>query len=247
MLSHPPGTSDPPTKPPGRWAISMRWHDLLFMHWPLKPQVLRPLIPPELQFDTFDGQAWIGIVPFHMNIRQRYAPPLPCLSSFAELNVRTYVSHHGRRGVWFLSLDAANPLAVKMAQWWFHLPYHHARMSVALHGDEVTYRSERSHPRATPATFEARYRPTGKPFLSTAGQLDHWLTERYTLFSADALGHVYRGDIHHAPWQLQTAEADVTASTMLQAAGIEVAQSNPLLHYSRRVDATAWTLKRLTH
>src|SRR5262245_10075958 len=115
---------------PGRpWVMAMRWHDLLFAHWPVDPAVLRPLIPASLQIDTYDGQAWIGVVPFRMTgVRPRFVPPLPGLSAFAEINVRTYVTIEQKPGVWFFSLDAANRLAVWAARLSYHLPYCFARI-----------------------------------------------------------------------------------------------------------------------
>jgi uncharacterized protein YqjF (DUF2071 family) len=240
LIEHAPAQSSRP------WAVSMRWHDLLFMHWPIKPEILRPFIPPALDLDTFESEAWIGIVPFRMTgIRPRLVPPMPWLSVFPELNVRTYVSHRGRPGVWFISLDAANPVAVNIARWWFHLPYYHAQMHCAPHDGFTQYRSVRTHRAAPPATFSARYRPTGQPYLTNPGQLDHWLTARYCLFSADRLGNGYRGDIQHEPWKLQSAEIEVIDNTMAQQMDISLPDIKPLLHYSKRVDALGWKLQKI--
>ena len=111
------------------WILGMRWHDLLFMHWPVKSEALRPYIPPALAIESFDGTAWIGVVPFRMSaVVPRLIPPVPYLSAFPELNVRTYVSAEGKPGVWFFSLDAGNPIAVEAARDTFHLNYYNARM-----------------------------------------------------------------------------------------------------------------------
>jgi uncharacterized protein len=148
------------------WAGFMRWHELLFIHWPVPAGSLRPLIPAGLELETFDGAAWLGVVPFRMSgCRVRGLPPVPGLSAFPELNVRTYVSAEGKPGVWFFSLDAASWLAVRGARWLFHLDYFDARMSVARKGNEIDYRSTRTHRHARPAEFAARYRPTGPPGL----------------------------------------------------------------------------------
>src|SRR5262245_23161746 len=117
-------------RPSPPWAMAMRWHDLLFLHWPIAAAELRPRIPAPLAIDEHSGSAWIGVVPFRMtNVRPRGVPGLPWLSAFPELNVRTYVTHGGKPGVWFFSLDAAQRLAVIAARRRFHLPYFHARMT----------------------------------------------------------------------------------------------------------------------
>src|SRR5439155_1787767 len=133
-------------------AMAMRWHDLLFMHWPVKAKELRPLLPAGVELDTFEAEAWVGVVPFRMTgVRPRWVPTLPWLSKSVELNVRTYVKRGGRAGVWFFTMDASNPVAVRMARWRFHLPYFDARMSCERRGEAVEYRSERTHRGVPPA------------------------------------------------------------------------------------------------
>ena len=171
--------------PPGSWALFMSWHDLLFMHWPIPEEALRSLIPPALHLDTFDGSAWLGITPFRMSgTRPRSLPSVPPLSNFPELNVRTYVTAKDKPGIWFFSLDARNPIAVRLARATFSLPYFDAEMSCHLVGDEVRYRSVRKQRGAREARFAGRYRPVGGPFNSRPGTLEHFLTERYCLYSA---------------------------------------------------------------
>lgn len=227
------------------WALAMQWHDLLFMHWPLPPEALRAHIPPALALDTFDGAAWLGAVPFVMRgVRPRATPALPGLSSFPELNLRTYVTIGGRPGVWFFSLDAASRVAVRVARRAFHLPYFDARMRVANDGDAVHYTSDRTHRGAPPVRFAARYRPTGPVYRAVAGSLDHWLTERYCLYAADGRGRVWRGDIHHRPWPLQPAEAALEANTLADPLGLRL-RGAPLLHFARRLDVSAWLIGRV--
>jgi uncharacterized protein YqjF (DUF2071 family) len=164
------------------------WHDLLFAHWPLAPEILRPLVPPALALDTFNGQAWLGVVPFRMTgIRLRATPAIPWFSAFPELNVRTYVTHGGKPGVWFFSLDATNSAAVAAARLWFHLPYFRAEMNLAPKQGWIFYHSRRTHRGSPGAELKARYRPTGRASAAEPGTLDHWLTERYCLYSADSL------------------------------------------------------------
>jgi len=224
----------------------MSWHDLLFMHWPVREEVLRPLIPPSLHLDTFDGSAWLGITPFRMSgTRPRSLPSVPPLSNFPELNVRTYVTAEDKPGIWFFSLDARNPVAVRLARVTFSLPYFDAEMSCHLVGEEVRYRSARTHRGAKEARFAARYRPVGDPFESRAETLEHFLTERYCLYAADKRGNVRRGDIHHHLWPLQPAEAEIDILAMTQQISVNLPEVEPLLHYSKRLDTLAWLPRRI--
>jgi uncharacterized protein YqjF (DUF2071 family) len=231
-----------PTSP---WALFMSWHDLLFMHWPVDESALRPLIPSALSLDTFDGSAWLGITPFYMSgVRPHFLPSVPPLSNFPELNVRTYVTVEGKPGIWFFSLDAGNAVAVRLARATFSLPYFDAEMSRAR-DSEVSYRSVRTHRGAPEARFAGRYRPVGEPFNSRPGTLEHFLTERYCLYSAGGRGNVYRGDIHHHPWPLQRAEAEVESLAMTEQIGVVLPETEPLLHFSRRLDTLAWPPRRI--
>jgi hypothetical protein len=226
--------------------MAQRWHDLLFAHWPISADRLRTMIPPELELDTYEGQAWLGIVPFWMSgVRPRGVPSLPWLSTFPELNVRTYVTHGDRPGVWFLSLDAANRLAVRAARFSYHLPYFHARMSATPRGDAMDYVSQRIHPGAPPAEFQGRYRPTGDAAPPQPGSLAHWLTERYCLYAVDARGRLYCAEILHPPWALQPAAADIDINTMAAAHGIKLPAAPPLLHFSRLQPVVVWPIKRV--
>lgn len=224
-----------------RWVMQQTWSKLLFAHWPVKAEILRPLIPGALTIDTFDNTAWLGVVPFYMsNVRFRGLPTFPSTGEFCELNVRTYVLHGDVPGVWFFSLDAASWLAVMGARLAFHLPYYHARMQLKIEGESITYHSRR---RAQEAVFAGRYRPVSPVFRSQAGTLEYWLTERYCLYASDRQGQIYRGDIEHLPWPLQSAEAELQTNSMPAAAGIQLPDSQPLLHYAERVDVKAWYLK----
>lgn len=227
--------------PEGRWAMAMNWHDLLFMHWPVRVDCLRPLIPSQLEIDTFDDEAWLGIVPFRMTgVRPRYTPTLPWLSAFPELNVRTYVKTNGKPGVWFFSLDAANPVAVRIARSAFHLPYFDARMSCINKVDEIFYESRRTHRSAPHADFRGRYQPTGNVFQAGVGSHEEWLTERYCLYAANRRGRIFRGDIQHTRWPLQHAEVLIETNTMAEQLGFKLPQTKPLLHFAKRLDVVAW-------
>ena len=223
------------------WVLRMRWTDLLFAHWPLDPAVLRPLVPAALELDTFDGQAWLGIVPFRMeDVAPRGLPAIPGLSVFPELNVRTYVRHGDLPGVWFLSLDAASWPTVVGARRWFHLPYGHATMSIDRDGPDVVYRSTRRDETAPPATFAARYRPVGAPVAAAPGSFEDWSTARWRLFAIDGAGHVTRSEIRHAAWPLQPAVADLDAGELAATHGLTLPSEPPHLRFSRRVDVRAW-------
>jgi hypothetical protein len=203
---------------------------------------MRQLIPAGLHLDTYDGRAWVGVVPFRMSgVRARWLPPISGLAAFPELNVRTYVTDGAKPGVYFFSLDAGNPVAVAAARRWFHLPYFNALMQ--QRGE--TYVSIRTHRNAPAAWFSARYWPTGAPFNAAPGSLEHWLTERYCLYTSDRRGHIYRGDIHHQPWPLQPAAADIRHNRMTQPHGIHLPDIPPLLHFARRLHVQIWPLKRL--
>jgi uncharacterized protein YqjF (DUF2071 family) len=221
--------------------MAQTWHDLLFAHWPVAAEVLRFLVPAQLPLDRFEGNCWIGVVPFHMSgIRLRGLPPLPGLSRFPELNVRTYVSLEDKPGVYFFSLDAGNLPAVWAAKKFYHLPYFHAEMSVQAAGEAIAYQSCRHQ---SNAQFRARYCPNGPVMLREKGSLASWLTERYCLYTV-AEGCIYRGEIHHQPWPLQDATTEIEANTVASAAGIMLPSSRPLLHFARRLEVLIWGLQR---
>ncbi|MEM7736995.1 MAG: DUF2071 domain-containing protein [Deinococcota bacterium] len=279
------------------WVMSMQWHDLLFMHWPISANLLRPHIPAGLTINTFHGNAYVAVVPFVMrHVRPRGLPSVPGVSFFPEINLRTYVTAQDqlqKPGVWFFSLDAHNPLAVRIARTLFHLPYFDATMTAqsgscsevsdatsnitsddttalspsissqqnvikserAQHhfntsphrtqaGTAIYYKSVRHHKGAPAAAFEGQYKPVGEVFTARAGSLEHFLTERYCLYSSDSRGRLYRGDIQHAPWPLQLAEADVVQNSLHEAWQIPL-QGPPLLHFARYLDVRAFLPKRI--
>ncbi len=233
--------------PQGSWALGMSWRDLLFMHWPVEADLLRPLVPQALGLDAFDGSAWLGVVPFRMTgVRPRFLPAVPALSDFPELNLRTYVTAGGKPGIWFFSLDAHNPVAVRLARATFHLPYFDARMSCRTSSEEVLYRSVRTHRGAPPAEFAARYGPSGEPFESGPGTLENFLTERYCLYAADRRGNVRRGEVHHQLWPLRPAQAEVETLAMTEQIGVTLPRTDPVLHFSERLDVLAWLPRRIT-
>lgn len=236
-------THHPFPPPSGSWIQEHTWHDLLFAHWPVPAEALRRLLPERVDVDTFEGQAWIGVIPFRIsNIHLRGAPPLPVVSAFTELNVRTYVTLDGTPGVWFFSLDADSLFNVTVARHWYKLPYFYSRMSLAHEDSAVRYSSRRRGGTNAPE-FRAVYRPLGETFQARPGTLEHWLTERYCLFASDSHGRVYRGDIHHAPWPLQRAEAAFEANTMTAPLGLKLRHASPSLLFARRIEVLVWALR----
>lgn len=227
--------------PAGPWVMAQSWRDLLFAHWRIPVEALRPLVPGELELETWDGSAWLGIVPFSMaGVRPRGVPALPCLSAFPEINVRAYVRAEGKPGIWFLSLDAANSVAVALARRAFHLPYFHAEMKQSSADGWTGYQSRRRHHGAPPAEFEARYRPDGPTHRAEPGSLEHFLIERYCLYALDSRGRLLRRDVQHAPWQVQPAQAEISVNSMASCHGLHLPDEPPLLHYSRRIDVLIW-------
>ncbi|MFG0328902.1 MAG: YqjF family protein [Phycisphaerales bacterium] len=227
----------------GGWLLAMRWEKLLFAHWPVETDRLRSFIPSDLDIDTHDGRAWLGVVPFRMTgIRARGLPPIPFVSSFPELNLRTYVRCGDRVGVWFFSLDAAHRLAVATARWTFSLPYFNARMRCDEDGDGwVNYESVRTHRGAPVVEFVGRYRPAGAPCRTEPDSLPEFLTKRYCLFAQNRRGRILRGDIHHEPWELCDAELEIERLTLAAPLRIRRFEGEPILHYSDRLDVVAWS------
>jgi uncharacterized protein YqjF (DUF2071 family) len=244
-------SQSPRPLPSGRWVITQRWNDLLFAHWPVPSAALASLIPDGLQLDTFQGSAWIGVVPFWMDrIKLRGLPPIPFTGSFPELNLRTYVRDQetGMPGVLFLSLDANNLLAVGFARTMYSLPYHWAEMKMEQRTErEFEFYSRRRGTRP-PVIFKARYRglgPTRKLAESRSGTLEYFLTERYCLFTRARNGEPMRASIHHVPWPLEEAEAEIEQNNLAEPFGIRLPDQEPVLHYSRRLAVYVWQLERI--
>ena len=223
--------------PGGSWLMAQTWESLLFAHWTMPPGRLRPQVPAELELDTYEGDAYVAVTPFRVtNLRLRGLPPLPRLSTFLELNCRTYVRHRGERpGIWFFSLDASSRFAVAVARRTYKLPYFQARMEGPPHYRCARIEAERPH------VFEGTYRPIGRTFNAEPGSLEHFLTERYCLYTTDEAGALQRADIHHPAWPLQAAEAEIELNT-IPPDGLEVG-GEPLLHYAARQDVLIWPLR----
>jgi uncharacterized protein YqjF (DUF2071 family) len=225
--------------------MAQTWTDLLFAHWPIAPAALHQIVPRPLEIEPYDGQAWLGVIPFGMQgVRPRGIPPLPWLSRFLELNVRTYVTLGGVSGVYFFSLDAGNPLAVAAARRWFSLPYYRARMQWRTRQGLVEYRSRRTHRAAPPAELAVDYRPRGEPFSAPRGSFAEWATERYRLYTADDQGALWTAEIRHPRWSLQEADAEFRINTMTRGLAVALPETAPVLQFARRQDVRVWPLRR---
>jgi uncharacterized protein YqjF (DUF2071 family) len=222
-----------PSRP---WMMTQSWHDLLFAHWPVDPQALRRVVPAQLPLDLHDGQAWVGVVPFHMtNVAPRVTGGVGALA-FPELNVRTYVTLGGKPGVYFFSLDAASRLAVAAARLLVGLPYFTASMAVKRVGHGVRYASRRA---SGAAELVIEYEPVGESSAPRRGTLDYFLAERYCLYVVRR-GYLRRLEIHHPRWMLHQASATIEVNTMAAAAGITLPVVAPRLLFAKRQDAVAW-------
>jgi uncharacterized protein YqjF (DUF2071 family) len=227
------------------WIMTQRWNDLLFLHYAVEPALLRPLVPQVLTLDTYQQQAWVSVTPFWINhLRPPGVPSLPWFSHFSEINVRTYVSYRGKPGVYFFSLDASNLSAVWGARLFYRLPYWQASMKVkGRGGSKIEYRSKRQHgPR--PAELRCSYAPSSHPFETRIGSLAHFLTERYCLYAATRK-RLYRGEIHHLPWNLQEASVELEENSMAQAAGIMTSAQPSLCYFARDLKVLFWAPQRL--
>jgi len=222
--------------PEAPWVQAQTWDHLLFAHWRVDHDALRAFVPAQIPIDTFDGSAWLGVTPFRITgFRLRGLPPAPVVSSFPEINVRSYSTIDGKAGIWFFSLDTSSRLAVEAARLVYRLPYHHARISDRRRGDRIDFRSERRG-----ARFEATSGPDGPVEPAEPGSLEYFLTERYCLYTVHE-GAVHRAEVHHPPWPLQPAEAEIRENTMAPVA----LEGEPLVHYSERQDVVIWPLERL--
>ncbi len=232
--------------PSGRWRMTQRWNDLLFAHWPVPAAEIARLLPEGLEPDTFQGSAWLGVVPFWLDrIKVRGLPSLPGLRNFPDLNVRTYVRDEqtGTPGMYFFSLDATNLLAVALARTFFHLPYHWAEMRLDQRSErEFSFFSRRRFT-SQPVIFSARYRglgPTRKLAEGRSGTLEHFLMERSCLFTRNRAGEPVKANLHHVPWPLEEAEAEIERNDLAASIGIELPEIKPVLHYSRRLAVYVW-------
>ena len=240
-------------RPEGLPVTKQRWAELLFLHWSLPAQAIAGLLPPGLEVDTFEGRAYVGLVPFTVTgARPTLMPAVPGLSSFHEVNVRTYVHQGGSApGVWFFSLDASNRVVVTLARLSFKLPYRFARIHFAVREPDPAERPPRREVRfvsqrvaGNPPDCEVTYGPAGAPAPAPPGTLEHFLVERYVLYTVSD-GALYRARVYHAPYPLQPAWVGGLRESLVRSAGLSRPESEPIAHYASEVKVEVFGLHRL--
>lgn len=229
-------------RPTARVVGYQRWSELLFLHWDVPAAQVQATLPVGLAVDTWQGRAFVGIVPFFMErIRPAGLPPVPWLSWFHELNVRTYVvDARGRPGVWFYSLDCDQPVAVWLARRWFRLPYQHARFRSTRSNGEVSYEARR---KGLSESDRFRWKRPASGRSAEAGTLEFFLVERYRLFAADGSGGLFTGQVHHSPYEISVPELTASSSVVGREAGFEFSDPPPLIHSVAGVDVTIHPLE----
>lgn len=232
--------------PPGRWATTQRWNDLLFAHWPVPPVDLAEQLPDGLQIDTYNGSAWLGVMPFWMDrVKLRRFPAFPGLNLLPELSLRTYVREprSGAPGVFVFSLDVGSLSATLIGRWAQHLPCHWADVRLEQRDErEISFFSRRRLT-AHPVVFQARYRglgPTRKTAENRAGSLEYFLLERNLLYTRNRQGQTLRSNLHAVSWPLENAEAQIEQNTLGESLGLQLPQQPPVVHYVRRMALYIW-------
>lgn len=233
-----------------KWIIAQTWSRLLFAHWPVSAQAVRDLVPEPLEIDTFDGQAWLGIVALRMSgIRMRFLPFLPYPFPFNQLNVRTYVRDGDKPSIYIFSMDISDPLFVIGSKLTYRLPSYNADISLTAHERRISFSSKRETARTAPAVFNCEYEPVSPPYISEPDTLEHWLTERYRMYCQQPhhnAATLISGDVHHMPWRLQRANAMVGSNTMAEALNIPLPAAAPLVHYAEGVRVHLDPIRRIT-
>ncbi len=250
MTSDPIDRISPTLRPDATAIMKQRWHHLLFLHWPVSPDKLRPLVPSGLEIDTHDGNAWVSLIPFTITgTRPLITPPVPFLSDFHEVNVRTYVHRNGQDpGVWFFSLDASSLIAVTAARALYHLEYYPAEIRFRTSNGErpsIEFESTRTGGGPQPANCHIRYGAEESPTTQASpGSVEHFLIERYVLY-ARSDDYLYRARVHHAAYPLMRARVELLEETLVWAAGITRPDAGLLAHYSRGVEVEIFRPEKL--
>ena len=223
--------------------LRMRWRDVGFFHWPVEPAIVARTLPDDLTVDTYDGNAWLGVVPFWMDdIRPRGSP---IGRSFGEVNLRTYVRADGTPGVYFYNLDADDALSVRLARRLFILPYYRATMTVESHDGTVDFRSERPGDDGPRVRVDVTYSGDGDPAPPTPASLEEFLVERYRFYAGSLGGQVYYADIDHDPWPLESGTVEMRHNDLFEVNGFEHPDGDPVVHYSSGIDVNAGVIHRL--
>ena len=226
--------------PTGRWLVAQTWEDLVFAHWRAEPDGVQALLPNGLEVDVYDGSAWVGVNAFRVeSVRLHGTLPVPWLSSFPQLNVRTYVRAGRRPGLWFFSLNTPSLLAAETARRVYRLPWRTCRLEIRTPAGRLEINATREEGHA----FAARLSPRSAPEPAEPDTIEHFLLERYCLYARDR-GRLMRADLHHRPWEVQPAIGGVDLDT-ISPPGLGLAGEQPLLHVSRLQDTLAWPLERV--
>lgn len=225
------GSRVKPERPAGSNQGTQRWRELLFVHWSFDPALVRKLVPASLELDLWEGNAWVGLVPFRMEATRPSWIPKRAGLDFLETNLRTYVHANGKPGVFFFSLEATSWLAVRAARFAWSLPYFHAQMNVVRDGDRVAYGSRRH---AEPANLDVVYDVGAELGASEVGTLQHFLLERYYLF-VEHHGVLRTGQVHHQPYPARLAHLVSIEESLTTAAGLKGGKFETA-HYSDGVD-----------
>jgi uncharacterized protein YqjF (DUF2071 family) len=228
------------------WIMRQSWSNVLFTHWPISAELLRPHIPRSLEIDTFDGTAWLGVVVFIMEgIYLRGLTALSVTPKFAEVNVRTYVQRNGKPGVYFMSLDVGDLASLMIAKRWYRLPYKAAQISLQKEDQTFLCKSLRKEKSNVPIGFHANYIPLSGVYLSKKELFDDWLTERYCFFSTDKRANIYCGEIHHQPWPLQKVDIEICKNSLFTPFQFDLSEEKMIAHFSKGLDSLFWNIKRL--
>jgi uncharacterized protein YqjF (DUF2071 family) len=226
--------------PIARWWLRNRWDDLAFLHWSYEPHVVQALLPDGLRVDTFDGRAWVSLVPFQMrSATPRWCPPIPWISAFDETNVRTYVvDSAGNRAVWFFSLEASRLAIVVFARLLLGFPYVWSKMSVRSSGDERAYRTERRRWPSSPRSTTDVQLEIGGEILDPS-PLDHFLTARWGTVAQwpNRHGRLRHHPVDHPAWTLRSATVVNLANTSFEAAGLPVPEGAPIVRWVETLSA----------
>lgn len=253
--------------PSAPWVMRETWSKVMFAHWPIPSRLIKPLLPPHLELDTFAGDAYISVLAFRMSgVRLRFLPPIPGANEMLQINIRTYVKHNGKPGIYFLAVDSSHLPTVLLTRLTLGLPYHHADISIKKRFvgykstvECISKRLDTAESRLqlhlketerhvgemnrTGGALEVSYSPSLDAWHAQSGSLEHWLTERYGLYNFHA-GKLLRVDIHHHPWPLQAAEAEFRRQSLLTPLQNQLGFDLPVtplhVYYAERIDALIW-------
>ena len=233
-----PGYAPDPVR---RASVVQRWENLSFIHWRYPPDAVQAILPAGLEVDTFDGSAWVAVVPFRMvAVRPPWAPSIPWLTTFPETNVRTYVRDaEGGVGVWFSSLDITRLIGVVVARTWFRVPYTWASMNLDVQPTSARYHSVRRWPTRGPHVTASV--TIGSP--ASPSPLLAFLTNRWRAYTVDGAGRISYGPVAHEPWSIHDAALEAFSESVVTAAGLPAPGGDPVVHYSRGVSARVGSLR----